>query len=397
MRRPRSGPVLSLLFLLFGGGSAWGTGPAVSASGHLKNLWQYSASTLDRRPYFLNTSRARLELETSVPAGDFQWKTRAEYDHESLSGSFFRTKEYRRLGLAEPTNWLTMDQTISTSATSIWRHRLYRGWTGLESERAVLRFGRQRVAWGTGRIWNPTDVLNPYQPTAVEREERRGVDALYGRLGLGELTQTEAAWAPHEDWRRTSLLGRLRSNARGFDVSVMGGKTDRSTTSWIVGGDFAGELKDGTLRGEFSLQEPGTRTPFWRLGVGYDYNFTADWPLAAVFLREAVMAVEYYHNGLGSAHVHRYDYAALANGKDTAVAKDYAGLTYSKDAHALLKLELSVIANLNDLSSFAAPSIQWNALPDLYLSAGFHRNSGARITEFGRLPNLGFLQVQYFF
>ena len=105
------------------------------------------------------------------------------------------------------------------------------------------------------------------------------------------------------------------------------------------------------------------------------------------------MAVEYYHNGLGSAHVHRYDYAALANGKDTAVAKDYAGLTYSKDAHALLKLELSVIANLNDLSSFAAPSIQWNALPDLYLSAGFHRNSGARITEFGRLPNLGFLQV----
>ena len=73
--------------------------------------------------------------------------------------------------LAEPPTWLDMDQSIANSATSLWRHRLYRGWAGLETERTTLRLGRQRIAWGTGKLWNPTDVLNPYQPLAVEPDE----------------------------------------------------------------------------------------------------------------------------------------------------------------------------------------------------------------------------------
>src|SRR5207253_1761816 len=102
--------------------------------------------------------------------------------------------------------------------------------------------GRQRVAWGTGKFWNPTDVLNPYQPTSVERDERRGVDAAYAKYSLGDLTQAEAAWAPQDRWPEHALLGRLKSNWRGYDVSAMGGKIASSTNSWMAGGDFAGNF-----------------------------------------------------------------------------------------------------------------------------------------------------------
>src|ERR1044071_6867726 len=83
---------------------------AVQASGYLKELWQYSSSAFDGRPYFLNTDRARLTLD----AQQSFLKAHVDYDHEVLAGSWFRTAEFRGFGLGEPPAWLLMDQTIST-------------------------------------------------------------------------------------------------------------------------------------------------------------------------------------------------------------------------------------------------------------------------------------------
>lgn len=34
-----------------------------------------------------------------------------------------------------------------------------------------------RIAWGTCRLWKPTDLLDPYNSTPLEFQERVGVDA----------------------------------------------------------------------------------------------------------------------------------------------------------------------------------------------------------------------------
>lgn len=371
-------------------GTATAATASIQAGGYLKDIYEYSASP-DGRPYFLNTARARLSLDGSASI----LRSHVDYDQEVLAGSFFRTQEYQAFGLGEPNTWLGAEEAISTDATTIWRQRLYRGWLGVEKNGLLARFGRQRIAWGTGKLWNPTDVLNPYQPLSVERDERRGVDALYARAALGDLSQAELAWAPQDVWAGHALLARLKSHAAEYDVSLMGGKVAASSGSWIAGGDFAGNFFDGTLHGEWSYTDLKTRTPYWRADLGYDYVFPTETRFAP--LRDANVVAEYYHSGSGQLDPARYDFSRLLTGQEVTLAQDYLGLTYSKDLVPLLKLELVLLQNLDDGSQFFSPDAQWNALPNFYLTAGLQRFGGPRRTEFGRPANLAFLQTQYYF
>ena len=365
--------------------------PALEFSGYLKELWQYSHSGINDRPYFLNLDRARLTMDGH--AGMF--KAHVDYDQEVLAGSFFRTPEYKLYGIPEPNTWLHPDKDIASSGTSLWRQHLYRGWAGLETEGQVLRFGRQRIAWGTGKLWNPTDVLNPYQPLAVERDERLGVDSAYLRQSAGVMSQGELAYAPQDHWPQSSILGRAKSVWKNYDVSLMGGKVAGSTTSWIVGGDFAGNLWDGSLHGEWSYTDPITQRPYWRATVGYEYTFGSE--AKPWLLKDASTLIEYYHNGHGAAHTDHYDRAQLITGQEISLARDYIGVTFSKDIHPLVKFEAVFIDNLDDASQFFSPSLQYNVLSNLYLTAGWQYFGGGRGTEFGWQPNRSYLQAQYFF
>ena len=363
----------------------------VKAGGYLKDFWQYSHSALDGRAYNLNTARARLTLDAERSA----LKAHVDFDQQVAAGSFFRTTEFRRFGYAPPKPWLDMEHTVSTGTTNGYGIGAYRAWIGAETERGVVRAGRQRIAWGTGKLWNPTDVLNPYDPTTVERDERRGVDALYARAGVGSLGQAELAWAPGDRWPDHALLARGRANWEGWDASLMGGKVPGSTASFVVGGDFAGALFEGTAHGEAAWFSPESRTPYWKAGIGYDYNFASD--TAWTWLKDAAFVFELYHAGNGRTDRLRYDYASLRAGKEQGVARNYAGATFSKDLHTLLKVECAAVVNADDGSTLAYPSLSWNALPDLWLTAAWRRFGGDRLDEYGGQPNAAVLTAQYWF
>lgn len=355
----------------------------VKAGGYLKSFFQYSHSLLDRRAYGLSTSRGRLSLDGELGV----LRGHADYDHQVAAGSYFRTTEYRLFGYSPPRPWLEMQGTLSTGTTNGWGHGVYRGWVGLEDEGKLLRAGRQRVAWGTNKLWNPTDVLNPYQPVTVERDERRGVDALYGRAALGDLGQAELAWAPRDTWPEHSLIARVRGNREGWDGSLLFGKVAGSTGSLIAGADFAGTVLDGTLHGEVAYFTPEIRTPYWKAGLGYDYTFpNAD-----------ALVVEWFHAGNGQVDARRYDFSALRAGREVSVARNYAGGSYTKEWHTLFKAEAVGVANADDASTFFYPSLSFNALADLWLSAAWQRFGGEPDTEFGRNPNQIVFTAQYWF
>ncbi len=377
----------SLLALLLAAPASAG----VKAGGYLKDFWQYSHSALDGRAYNLNTARARLTLDAERSV----LKAHVDFDQQVAAGSFFRTTEFRQFGYAPPKPWLDMEHTVSTGTTNGYGIGAYRAWIGLEDERGVVRAGRQRIAWGSGKLWNPTDVLNPYDPTTVERDERRGVDALYARKGVGSLGQAELAWAPGDYWVDHALLARGRANWEGWDAALMGGKIPGSTASFVVGGDFAGALFEGTAHGEVAWFDPATRTPYWKAGLGYDYNFASDTKWS--WLKDAAFVFELYHAGNGKVDPRRYDYAALRAGKEQGVAQNYFGATFSKDLHTLLKLECAAIVNADDGSTLAYPSLSWNASADLWLTAAWRRFGGDKLGEYGRQPNSVVLTAQYWF
>lgn len=355
----------------------------VKAGGYLKDIWQYSHSALDHRAYNLNTSRGRVTLD-----GDWKaLRASVSYDHQVAAGSYFRTSEFRLFGYAPPKPWLDMEGTISTGTTNGYGHGVFRGWVGLEDDGAVLRAGRQRIAWGTNKLWNPVDVLNPYQTVSVERDERRGVDALYGRAPVGDLGQAELVWAPQDVWPEHSLIARGRGNWGGWDASVLGGKVAGSTGSLIVGGDFAGTVLEGTLHGEAAYFTPEIRTPYWKAGLGYDYTFSND----------ASLIVEWYHAGNGQIDRRRYDFGAMRLGREIGVSRDYFGASFSQDLHTLVKLEAVGVTNAHDRSTFFYPSLAVNPMTDLWLTAAWQRFGGELSTEFGRQPNQAVLMAQYWF
>ena len=390
-------PFVSLALVAMIAAPAWAA--TLNTSGYVKNLYDYSRSPLTGEPFWLDLTRARLTLEAAQPMTKGADGPRAvahvDYDHELRTGSYLDSLDYRLFGLREPSSYLDLDQTISTGNSYLYRHRLYRAWAAVETEEWTARFGRQRVAWGTGKIWNPTDVLNPFDPLTVERDERRGVDALYVRRGLGALGQGEAAWALGDSWPSSDLLGRLRGHAGSSDVSVMGGKLAGSTSSWMAGGDFAANLFDGNLHGEWSYTEAVTRTSFWRAVIGYEYTLSSSFPWR--WLRDLWILGEYYHNGNGETDPGRYQPARLLTGREIALGQDYLGLSLSRELHPLLTAEVHQILNLHDDSHFLNALLSWNALKNLYLTAGIERFAGSHRSEFGRAPNLFYLQGQYFF
>jgi hypothetical protein len=356
-----------------------------------KNFWQYSSSTIDGRPYNLDTARARLTVDGRVKA----FTAHADFDNQLAAGSYFRTKDFKAFGYAPPKPWLDMEHTVSTGTTNGYGIGAYRAWIGLESDQGTVRAGRQRIAWGTGKIWNPTDVLNPFSPTAIERTERRGVDALYARVGVGAVGQAELVWAGEDRFVDHQILVRGRQNFFSWDTSLMGGKIAGSTAAFMVGGDFAGTLFDGTLHGEWGYFNPQWRTPYWKAGIGWDYSVPSQTPLR--FLRDAAFVFEYFHAGNGQTETKRYDFNPLRSGKEVSVARHYFGASASQDLTPLIKLELLSLINATDGSTFFSPSLTWNALTDLYLSAALQRFSGEGRTEYGRNPNQTVLTAQYYF
>jgi len=57
---------------------------------------------------------------------------------------------------------------------------------------------------------------------------------------------------------------------------------------------------------------------------------------------------------------------------------------------------LYALFNADDGSQFFAPSVSYNPVGELQLSAGWQRFGGGRNSEFGRRGNIGFVQGQWF-
>ena len=74
---------------------------------------------------------------------------------------------------------------------------LYVDLFGLMWEVLDLRIGQQRVAWGTGYGFNPTDNINPFNlENPLDFESRLGVPAVKGTFYIGEELKVTAVFVP---------------------------------------------------------------------------------------------------------------------------------------------------------------------------------------------------------
>ncbi|OGA54802.1 MAG: hypothetical protein A3F74_25045 [Betaproteobacteria bacterium RIFCSPLOWO2_12_FULL_62_58] len=356
--------------------------PGFKLSGYYKNILARSETVLPAKErYTADLNRLRLELKGNLADGaalDLQ------YDNEILLGSYLHTAQF---GLQKdqpsPQYW-NLESNYSEAGSYYARHRLYRASVTLASGDTDVRIGRQRIAWGTGRFWSPLDMLNPFSPIQLEREERLGVDAVLVERKLGALSRLGAVYAPQHASRDSSAAAQWHGNRSGVDFSLVGGKFRRDH---MVGIDLAGQIGSAGVRGELTSTRPETGASYRRAVAGLDYAFPNTLNLTA----------ELYYNGGGASDRQAYDFASLFAGRIQNVGRRYVGLFAGYEITPLLKWNNYFVGNLADHSSYFSPSLTYSMKTSLDWTVGVQLFRGSNGSEYGRFNDVYYTQLQWFF
>ena len=349
-------------------------------SGYYKNLLLRSDTWTGER-YTLDINRLRLELKGKLaPSVGFD----IQYDNEILLGSYLRTTQFQQQKDQAPPQYWSAQATYVDRSALYGVHRLYRAQVQMAFGDTDVRIGRQRIAWGTGRFWSPLDLLNPFSPVALEREERLGVDAVLVEHKFGPVSRLAAVYAPSRVPGEDTRALQWHDNARGLDFSFTGG---RFRGSDVIGTDLAGQIGQAGVRAELTRVRPRQGKVFVRSLVGIDYAFTNTLTLSA----------ELYRDGSGADRTAAYDFLALATGARQTLARRYLGLHAGYEMTPLLKLNTDIVLNLDDDSRIVAPSITYSIRANLDGSLGLRWFRGPTGSEYARVPDAAYLSLQWFF
>lgn len=246
--------------------------------------------------------------------------------------------------------------------------------------------GRQRISWGTGRIWNPTDLFNPINPASFFKTEKDGADAISSKISLGNFTDLNIVFNPVNKFESANFGGRFRTNFNEFDVSFVSGYFDNNI---IVGGDFAGNLSDAGIRGEmiYSKSDNTSENDYVKFILGADYQFTA----------ELYTLIEFQHNGRGKSNISEYELQKLTTGEIINLGQDYIYLMAMYQLGPLVNISLGNNLNINDKSGFFLFSASYSASDNIYLNFGTQYSYGKINSEYWYYPPSIFSQIEYYF
>lgn len=325
----------------------------------------------------------RLRLRPTLHIGDntkigLAYEVDGLYYSQNVSFGLASTTPLRQvIGL----RWQPVD--VKHATVSDYIDRLY---IDQEFSFGTLVIGRQRISWGTGRVWNPTDIFNPINPADFGKIEKDGADAISMKFFLGQLTDLQIVYNSEYHFKSSNYAARFRTNILGYDFAVLGGSLDREP---IAGGDFAGNIWTAGIRGEALVsRDPAKSGGYYvRWILGMDYQFTDR--LYGLF--------EYYHNGQGTLDRSKYDFAGVLEGRILNVAKDYLALSGSYQATSLITVTLASISNFSDGSGYLDGTINYSASDNASIALGSLYTFGRTLTEYWYYPQAYYLKLETYF
>ena len=234
-------------------------------------------------------------------------------------------------------------------------HRLDRLWVGYSSEKTVVRVGRQALSWGNGLFYAPMDLVNPFNPAAVDTEFKAGDDMLYLQYLRDDGADVQAAYVA----RRAVPGGGANS-----DVATIAGKyhgfvgeaefdllVARHYADTVVGIGGGRDLGGAHLSGDVVVTDTDNDTV-----VQFSGNLSYSW----VWLDRNMSGIlEYHFNGFGQRS-NDYGPAALlgnpdlserlARGESFALGRHYLAGSVLIEMTPLWTMTPTVLLNVSDPS-----------------------------------------------
>jgi hypothetical protein len=326
---------------------------------------------------------ARLRLRPTLHIGD-NTMIGAEYE---IDGLYFSQNEVFGLTPTTPLRQVTSLhwQPVSENHFTI-SHYIDRLYFDQDFSFGSLTVGRQRISWGTGRVWNPTDIFNPINPANFGKIEKNGADAASMKFYLGQLTDLQFVYNAEYHFKYSDYAARFHTNILEYDFSLMSGFVDKRL---VNGGDFAGDIGGAGIRGEAIVSSDVINNTgyFIKWILGADYQFTD----------KIYGLLEYYHNGQGALDKSNYDLLALYDGTILNVTKDYLVVSGSYQLTPLITIMLSSNSNFNDGSGYLAGTISCSASDNTSLTLGSLYTYGGSLTEYWYYPQAYYLKLDAYF
>ena len=331
------------------------------------------------------TARGTLGVGGALDGGDLSWF--AVYDHEVLAGGLVESPDFAALAaIPEPTR-LDIEGTVAEGGSYRWRHRLYRATAAFDWGGGVVRLGRQRVAWGSGRIWNPTDRFNPVAPLALEPAEKIGVDAGAVTVRFPPFASLEMVAGPGQGERNLTrkLALRWRDTVDETDYALLAGRIGDED---VIGIDVTTNLYGGGARLEAAQSWPDEGRDFQQISGGYDFTLTNE-----TFLNGLYFLFEYFYNGAadGSAP------SPVPSDRLETRRRHFAGFSAGIDLAPLWRLDGLVLADLEKHSYVLAPSFTWSAAEEIDAVFALQFFAGDPASEYGDGEHILFTRIEVFF
>ena len=299
--------------------------------------------------YYENSPVSLAKRDGDVLWGDLN-RLRLRLGYEATPYIYFRLEpEY---------NFFIKSEDIPLLAVSnVDELVLDRAYVKIYLPQADITVGRQRIAWGAGYIWTPTDAFNPFSLAfAVDEEQEAESDAVRGEIPLGEVSGIDTYVVTSQKWEEAKKGIRARTNVGLYDLSLS--YVDLGSGSYQLDFDSAGELFDLGVRAEIALIFPSNADSYVQGILGGNYSFENGWGID----------MEYYYNGIGQSDKDDYDWIGLYSGNINQLGRDYVYFGLNKLLDEITNVRFSLITNLNDLSFIFYPTYSRNIFQNIDLS-----------------------------
>jgi len=368
-------------------------------------------------------SRLRNRFELRV--GD-RWSAVAVYDHQVNTSNIVGFESNLGNALA-PEQWADLDWSIIDDDQIDWDHLFYRLYLNYEGNRLGVTLGRQRIAWGVGRLWNPIDRFNAVGPLAIESDQSQGVDAFNVRWHFTDFTFLQAVCAAADDREEDSCALRLHGVVHDVDYSIVAGSFEKALT---FGFDLAGNVGDAAARAEvvfthsnrdiWPIESAASKDlgSFWQAVVSVDYLFDLG---TGVYL-----LVEHLYNGnaLGfgagragallpffqktsrsppgiglppGPFVRTVSRARFGGSRVITSAENTTGMSLGYDLTAEIRADFLALYDWEGQSASFFPALRYNAFDWLELTLGGQFFLGPQLSQYGDVKPLGYLIAEFFF
>ena len=314
--------------------------------------------------------------------------------------SAYKIPDYREL-IQTTHDFVELDFYLWDTKYSIGYLEIDRLYLDYVQDKLEVTVGRQRIAWGTCWVWNPTDLFNPLQVLDFDYEERPATDAIRVQYYTGPVTKVEVSYKPAEDPYDQILAGLVSLNHWNYDFNFI---TGMKYKRWLAGFSWAGDILGAGFRGEMLVsQSPDSNDvndyfyplpnlihsddPIISFALSGDYTFPNTFYIHTELL---------YNNIGATSNTLLYQPSANSLGLLNA-ARWNLYQEFSYDITPLMRGSVFGILNPNDKSYVIVPSLSYSIVINLDLYLISFLFEGEPFTQFGDYGITYYLRLKYSF